>query len=111
MTKSRVRVFTLATVCLLTFLGRAAAEDEKQQPKPLTREQSADAVLAAVEAQDEQALTALAEKDEPDPWIVADELCYRGEHDAAEGFAKAVPRKAIETLPAYVASRRGKQPD
>jgi hypothetical protein len=42
---------------------------------------------------------------------VADELCLRNEHDAAEAFAKAAPRKDTEALPAYVASRRGVAPD
>jgi len=56
-------------------------------------------------------LKALAAKTEPDPWSVADELCARGEFDAAEAFAKAAPRKDTEKLPAYVAARRVKPVD
>ncbi|MCC7138127.1 MAG: tetratricopeptide repeat protein [Planctomycetes bacterium] len=79
-------------------------------PSP-TPEQAADAVLTAVKAKDDAALEALAVKDAPDPWIVADELIRRGEFDAADAFARAAPRVDIEALPAYVASRRGKPDD
>ncbi len=88
----------VAPLLLLLLALSAAAEDEKKgepkkaPPKPLTTEQAVDAVLAAVKAKDEAAIKALAEKDNPDPWLVADLLCYRGEHDAAEAFAKAAPR-------------------
>ncbi len=80
-------------------------------PKQVTPEQAAEAVLAAVKERNDAALTALAAKNEPDPWLVADLLCYRGAHDAAEAFAKAAPRKATEKLPGYVSSRRGMEPD
>jgi len=56
-------------------------------------------------------LKEFAEKDEPDPWIVADDLCARGHPEAALAFAKAAPRKDVEKLPGYVASRRGKATD
>ena len=95
-----MRILIAVLVCLLILLAPAAAEDEKEvepkkePPKPRTAHpaaiavlRAADAVLKAVEATDSAALKALAEKDEPDPWIVADELCYRGEHDTAEAFA------------------------
>ncbi len=83
-----------------------AAAPAKPPPTP-TPEQAADAVLAAVAAKDDAGLKALAAKDDPDPWLVADELIRRGQHDAAEGFAKAAPRVDTEALPAYVGSRRG----
>ncbi|MHC4549421.1 MAG: CHAT domain-containing protein [Planctomycetota bacterium] len=86
----------------------AAAQD---QAKPDTPEQAADKVLAAFPAKDAKALKTLAEKDDPDPWLVADELCFRQEHDAADAFAQAAPRKDTEKLPAYVASRRGQPPN
>ena len=57
-----------------------------------TPEQAADSALAAVTVKDAAALKALAAKDAPDPWLVADELIRRGEFDAAEAFAKAAPR-------------------
>ncbi len=78
---------------------------------PPTPEHAANAVLAAVKAKDDAALKALAVKDDPDPWLVADELIRRGEHDAADAFAKATPRVDVEKLPEYVASRRGKVDD
>jgi len=67
-----------------------------------------DDVIAAHKAG--KSLKQLAEKDKPDPWIVADDLCARGEFDAAEAFARAAPRVDTENLPAYVAARR-KKPD
>ena len=99
----RVCVFLLA-LCL----APAWADDmpAEQPPKPLTPEQVADAVLAAFEAKDEAALKALAEMDDPDPWLVADELLRRGESDAALAFAKAAPRKDTERLPAYIGERK-----
>ena len=108
-----MRPIAAALLLGLVLVGAAVADEEPQEqlPKPLTPEQAADAVLDALQAPDEDAVKALAEKDDPDPWLVADELCYRGEHDAATVLAKAAPRKAVEGLPAYVASRRGIQPD
>ncbi|MCC7137430.1 MAG: tetratricopeptide repeat protein, partial [Planctomycetes bacterium] len=88
----------------------AAPSPSKPTPPP-TPEQAADAVLAAVTAKDDAALKALASTDDPDPWLVADELIRRGQHDAADAFAKAASRVDVEKLPAYVASRRGKSDD
>ena len=114
---------------LLTLAGGIARADEPPKPPgpparpaaasvpvakpaaPPTPEQAADAVLAAAKAKDDAALKALAAKDAPDAWLVADELIRRGEFDAADAFAKAAPRADVETLPAYVASRRGKPDD
>ena len=80
-----MRTALVIFVCLLLVLGPAAADEKPAtKPKPLTPEQAADKVLEAVSAKDEDALKALAEKDNPDPWLVADLLCYRGNHDAAE---------------------------
>jgi tetratricopeptide (TPR) repeat protein len=97
-----------AALLALLFAAPLLAQD---QPKLDTPELAADKVLAAFRAKDENALKALAEKDKPDPWLVADELCFRGEHDAAEAFAKAAPRPDTEKLPAYVGSQRGMAPN
>ncbi|MHC4493548.1 MAG: tetratricopeptide repeat protein, partial [Planctomycetota bacterium] len=94
-----------AALLVLLFAAPLPAQDK---PTPDTPAQAANKVLAAFTAKDEKALQALAKTDEPDPWLVADELCLRGEHDAAEAFAEAAPRKDVEKLPANVASRRGK---
>lgn len=94
--------------------GAAAGQEPPSPPaatKPESEAQTADKVLAAVAAKDDAALKALAAKNAPDPWLVADELLRRGEADAAEAFAKAAPRPDTESLPAYVASRRGKEDD
>ena len=105
----------LAPLLLLLLALPATAEDDKKEPKkappqPLTVEQATDAVLKAVEARDAPALTTLAEKDNPDLWLVTDELCFRGENDAAEAFAKAAPRVDVEKLPAYVEAWRKREP-
>ena len=46
----------------------------------------ADDVLEAFHAKNTDKLKALAARYDPDPWIVADELCARGEFDAAAAF-------------------------
>ena len=59
-------------------------------------------MLAAFQAKDQAALKALAERDDPDPWLVADELCFRGEHSAAEAFAPLGERHLRRVLRHYV---------
>ena len=86
------------------------APPAKPAPAP-TPGQVADAVLVAVKAKDDTGLKALASKDDPDPWLVADELVRRREHDAAAAFATAAPRIDVEALPAYVAAQRGANDD
>ena len=97
-------------LCLLLVpVGAAEASKrwEKRRQELPTVEQAAQAVLEVFMTRGEAALKALAERARPDPWLVADELCSRQEHDAAEAFAKAAPRPDTERLPAYVVSRRG----
>ena len=67
-------------------------------------------VLAAIGNDDAAALAKLAAADEPDPWRVADELCFRGAFDAAAAFAEAAPRFDTKRLPDYVAERRDQPP-
>ncbi|MCZ6463025.1 MAG: hypothetical protein O7A09_01705, partial [Proteobacteria bacterium] len=66
----------------------------------------ADDVLDALREKDTKRLEELAKRDEPDPWLVAEDLCSRGEHAAAAAFAKAAPRRSVARLPAYVERRR-----
>ena len=80
-------------------------------PKLPTPEQAADVVITAVKSEDGAAMRALAAKDDPDPWLVADELIRRGEFDAAVAFATAAPRADVEALPGYVNASRGRAPD
>ena len=91
-------------VGLLLCVAAAVAQEETETP-----EQAADQVLAAVQASDTETLKALAERDEPDPWLVADELCFRGERGAAVAFAKAAPRPDTERLAEYVERWEGRE--
>ena len=95
-----------AALLVLLFAASLPAQDK---PKPDTPEQAADKVLAMLKAKGD--LKALAERDSPDPWLVTDELCFRGEHDAAEAFARAAPRPDTARLPEYVAAQRERKPD
>jgi tetratricopeptide (TPR) repeat protein len=100
----------IQTILVLALLiARARAQDEPA--KPDTPEQAAEKVLAALKTEDPGALKALAGRDRPDPWLVADELGLRGKLEAAEAFARAAPRKDTEKLPAYVASHRSAPAD
>jgi len=97
-----VMMRSLAVLVLLAGLGRAQG---------MTPQQAADRALAAHEAGDGPRLAKLAQRTDLDPWLVADELCVRAEHDAAAAFARAAPRKDVEHLPAYVALQRDRRAD
>jgi len=84
-----------ATLILALLLASAIAAE--------TPDEAAEKVLAANDA---QSLKALATRDKPDPWRIADVLCRRGKHDEAKAFALAAPREAVEELPGYVDARR-----
>ena len=53
-------------------------------------------------------LPELAERDEPDPWLVADRLLRKGQRELALQFAEAKPRPAVAGLVAYLASEDGR---
>ena len=74
-------------------------------------EEAADKVLAAIKEGNGAALKALADDTVADPWLVAEELCVRGEYAAATRLATVSPRRDLERLPAYIESRRGKPRD
>jgi tetratricopeptide (TPR) repeat protein len=61
---------------------------------------------AIAAAGDRTVLGRLAQADEPDPWLVADEVCRRGEFDAAIALAGAAPRVRLQGLARYVESAR-----
>ncbi len=61
-----------------------------------------DAALAAFEKGDTAALRAMAEKDDPDPWVVADRLCAAGKHEAALALARVSDRPSLAALAAHV---------
>ena len=81
----------ISTTLVLVLLV-ASARNQDAPARPDTPEQAADKVLAALKAEDQKALKALAEEDDPDPWLVADELLVRGEQESALAFARSAPR-------------------
>lgn len=84
----------------------AAGDAPSAPPRAVTAEEAAGSVLDAIRAGDAAALKALSAADQPDPWVVAEELRLRGEGDAASAFATAAPRKSVEGLAAYLEARR-----
>ncbi len=74
----------------------------QQAPVPTAEEAAAELVAA----KDDAALAALAARDFPDPWSVADELLALGQQELALRFARASPRKDVEALPAALAAVR-----
>lgn len=113
----------LAIVCMLCLLApalRVLAEEPPSAARalpgggpdlPAALRLHVEAVLAAVSATDDAALRALAEKDDPDPWVVVDLLLRRRAHAAAVAYAGAAPRVDVEELPAYVEAQRGAADD
>jgi len=95
------RVVRFRGLLLLLVPGLARADERE----------AADRTLAAFREGRQDDLRTLAAADDPDPWLVADEFCARGEHDAAQAFAKAAPRKDTERLPEYVAAQRARPAD
>ncbi|MCK6461577.1 MAG: hypothetical protein L6Q95_16975, partial [Planctomycetes bacterium] len=80
----RNRIFVWAAACLA---GSVRAQEE--------------AVVAAFEKGDAAALRAMAERDDPDPWVVAERLCAAGKHEPALALARASDRAALAGLRAY----------
>jgi len=93
-----MRCGVLAALLLLT--GAARADDRVGE--------AADRVAAAVRDDATATLERLASQEHPDPWLVAEELCFRGAHDAAAALAAAAKDKK---LAAYVAARRSRGAD
>jgi hypothetical protein len=65
-------------------------------------------VYAAVRNDASLTLERLAAKDHPDPWLIAEELCFHGKYGAAAAWATATRQ---ERLAAYVVSRRSQEAD
>jgi CHAT domain-containing protein len=91
----------LPILLLATF---AAAET------PTVDQAAADA-LAALAADEPAALRTLAERNDPDPWLVVAALCAQEKFDAAEAFARAAPRSDIAKLPVQVAAWKKSPPE
>jgi len=75
-----------------------------------TVEEYAKTVVAAHAAGDTAKLASLANREEPDPWIIVDELLYAGEAEAALAFAEAGKGVDTEALPRYVRAQEGRGP-
>lgn len=97
-----------SAMLVLSFVLASALRVAHAEPTkmPTTVAEGADAVVAALEAKDDERLKLLAVLRLPDPWRIADELCRRGAFDAATRLATARPHAAIKGLAAYVNTRR-----
>jgi tetratricopeptide (TPR) repeat protein len=104
------RVISAVLLTLALGASRAPVRADGPQPPP-TPDEAAAAVVKAWEAKDEAQVQALAARDEPDPWLVADAMLVQGAREAAEAFAKAAPRKDVELLPEFVTTWRNAEAD
>ena len=84
----------------------SAVHAEDQDRRPATPEATAAEVTQAVADGASDVLAAIAARSDPDPWLVADQLCAGGDFDAARAFAEAVPQPVRKRLVAYVAAQR-----
>ena len=91
---------------LLLCCGPAHAEDQHR----LIVEQMVERVDQAIRAGDEEALRALATRQEPDPWLVAERLFERRDPSHAVAFAAMASGKANEGLAAYLKKRLASGP-
>jgi tetratricopeptide (TPR) repeat protein len=98
------RASRCAAVVTLALAAVARAQDAA--PPVETPESVAGKAAELVRDGKTAELAALAAKDKPDPWDVADLLCDRGAFDVADAFACAAPRVAVEALPGYVATTK-----
>jgi len=105
-----MRAVAVALVLLLAA-GSATADEKPAVEKPAPVADVADAVQAAHGRGATEELAAHALQREPDPWLVAAELCHRKQFDAAAALATATKSPWLAGLKAYVASRREKPVD
>jgi len=96
----RIRV-----LCALVMLIAAGAE----AGRAATPSEAADNALEAHRKGDRETIAALAASDTPDPWLIAEELLYRGEKDAARALATAADRPDLAALDGWL-SKQEKYP-
>ncbi|MDJ0522924.1 MAG: CHAT domain-containing protein [Planctomycetota bacterium] len=96
-----MRILLSLLLLMLCAVGSALADERKKRPASWNER-----VLAAAKSGDRDLLRRYAERDSPDPWLVADWLALRDEHEAARKFASAAPRPDTARLPAYLDLRR-----
>src|SRR5262245_17987010 len=89
-------------LCLLAALTLRAADDARAGDAADPVAAAAERVRDAVRRTAAKDLEALAARDEPDPWLVADRLLALGAKEEAAAFAGAAPRPDVEGLPRYV---------
>jgi len=92
----------IVVLLFVVLILSSPAPAQEQPPGAVTPEQASEQVLAALSADNEVVLKALAGRDKPDPWAVAEALLEVGEPSAALAFAEAAKRPDTEKLPAYV---------
>jgi tetratricopeptide (TPR) repeat protein len=88
---------------MLAFVAAATLAGPVEDAAEQVARAHADGHAAAVEQ--------LAARRDLDSWLVADELCARGNFDAAEAFAAVVPANVAGKLPACIAAQRAKPTD
>ncbi len=95
------------------LLACVAVEPAAAEPIESLESKAADAVVRAHAAQEAGSLRALATSKATDPWRIAQHLLLRGEHEAAQALAAAVPAVPdTAKLAAYVgAAKNRKLPD
>jgi tetratricopeptide (TPR) repeat protein len=86
----------------LALASASAKEDAAGLPEGLSEQQAVEITLAAHAAGDRSRLEALAQRTDPDPWIVAETLCRRGAWEAALALGRAGAAPAVTKLAAYV---------
>ena len=96
-------------IAAIVFLALLASAPALAKESPTA--EAADEVVAAVAIGDKAALQVLADRKDPDAWLVADLLCDRAAFDAASDYAALTSGPALERLKAYVAARRKKALD
>ena len=101
-----MRLFLIGLLAIGGITGRLLAEEGGPGLSPGTAE-----VLQAWRDEAKSNLTTLAAREDPDRWMVADELLLAGHHDAALAFALAAPLRDSSRLAAYVRGREKRTPD
>ncbi len=105
-TQTTKNVLTGAWIVLFAVLISGVASAKEQDAKSNEARPSvasiAARVLTALNDEDKSTLSVLANADEPDPWLVAHELCKRETHLAANAFANATAASTRSSLVKYV---------
>ena len=88
-----MRTCCLAALFSLLLVSHASSE---------TPAEAAAAALEAIRVEKPESLRLLAERSEPDPWLVARELCVKKQFEAARNFVLAAPRADTASLVGHI---------